>query len=70
MDPARQLAQLGGRRLELCRRLLEQLARAGRILFDAVAREPQAQRQCDEALLRAVMQVSLEGAALGEPDLD
>jgi len=61
MDPARELAQLLECLRELFRRLLERRAYL-RVVSDAARREPQVERQRDEALLRAVVQVALEPA--------
>ena len=65
VDAARQLAQLVERARELGLGLLEQPGnRVGAPLERALG-EPQLQGERDEALLRAVVQVALEAAALG-----
>ena len=43
-------------------RLVEQLGRERRVGLELAAREPQRQRQADEVLLRAVVQVALDPA--------
>ena len=63
VDAARQLAQLGGRGGQVVDRLVEQLAAERRVASALRARQPQRQRQADEALLRAVVQVALEPRA-------
>ena len=60
MDPARELAQLADRLVEVLRRAVEQLPGRLRIVVHARARQPQAQRERDEPLLRAVVQVALD----------
>ena len=62
VDAARQLAQLVGRLRQLRDRLVEQLRRPAGSSLDLRAREPQVQRQRDEPLLRAVVEVALERA--------
>ena len=67
MDAARQLPQL----LERARQLVagrgdEQLG-GGRVGVDPAPRQPQLQGERDEPLLRAVVQVALDPAALGVP---
>src|SRR5919204_333310 len=59
-DPARELAQLGNRRAEL-RLRLRQLRR--RLRFGEL-RQAQRQRETDEPLLRAVVEVALESLSL------
>ena len=63
MDPARQLAQLRERLGELVARLVTSSAAAGSSP-DPVLQQPQLQRDRHEPLLRAVVQVALEPAAL------
>ena len=61
MQAARELAQLAGGCREVLDRLVEQLGGERRIV-ELAAREPQRQRQPDQVLLRAVVQVALEPA--------
>ena len=61
MQAARELAQLAGGRREVLDRLVEQLGGERRVV-ELAAREPQRQRETDEVLLRAVVQVALEPA--------
>ena len=65
MDAARQLAQLRERQRRARRsRVVTQLLRR-RVVADAALEQPQLQRDRDEPLLRAVVQVALEPPALG-----
>ena len=59
MDAARELAQLRERVRELVARGRHELLRGG-VVADAVLQQPELQRDPDEALLRAVVQVALE----------
>ena len=70
MQSARELAQLVQRLGELVARLRRELLRLGRVAADPVLQHPQLQRDGDEALLRAVVEVALEPPALGVPGLD
>ena len=65
MDAARELAQLLQRVRELVARGGHELLGLGGIAADVRADHPQLQRERDEPLLRAVVQVALEPAALG-----
>ena len=69
VDPAGELAQLGERFVELGARAGEHLGGALGIGDRAVAGEPQAQPDRDQALLGAVVEVALEAAAFGEARL-
>ena len=69
MDPARELAQLLERLRQLLAGALERRARLG-LVAAAAGGEPQVERERDEPLLRAVVQVALEPAALGVARLD
>ena len=62
MDAARELAQLGCRRRQVRDRLVEQRARECGVGLELPACEPQRERQADEVLLRAVVEVALEPA--------
>ena len=64
MDAARELAQLLGGARQLRGRLVEQRGRLPGSPSSFDAREPQRQRERDEPLLRAVVEVALEPAAL------
>ena len=70
MDPAGELAQL----FERLRRAAAGARRArrarGRRRLEPASTQAQAQRQRDEALLGAVVEVALEAAALGVAGLD
>ena len=67
VDAAGELAQLGERLVELLHRARRASACAASGSLPAlVARQPQLQAQRDEPLLRAVVQVALEPAALGQ----
>ena len=70
MDPARQLAELLERLRELGAGPGEQLARSGRVAREPRLGEPKRQRERDEPLLRAVVQVALEPPPLGVARLD
>ena len=60
VQPARELAQLGQRRAELLARALDRGVRGRRVLVDQAVGDPQADRERDEPLLRAVVEVALE----------
>ena len=64
MDPAGQLAQLLDREPRLLARLGDQRRGGGRVV-DARLRQPERERQGDQPLLGAVVQVTLDPAALG-----
>ena len=70
VDSASQLAQLLERGIELCAGARQQLLGRERVLVQLGAREPDVERHRDEPLLRPVVQVALEPAALLEPDLE
>src|SRR4051794_31840260 len=71
MQPARELPQLFESLVELLRRALQDLLDRGRWLgLQLRARQPQGQRERDEALLCAVVQVTLELAPLFVARLD
>ena len=63
MDPAGQLAQLGGGRRERLADPLERGTGRLRVALGQAAREPHVQRERDEPLLRAVVEVALDPAA-------
>ena len=69
MDPARELAQLVERELELLLRTLEQLERSPVLLGETVAGEAEREGERDEPLLRAVVEVALEALAVPRPAL-
>ena len=64
VDAARELPQLGERVRQLVADGADE-RRGGRVVADPVAQQPQLQRHPDEPLLRAVVQVALQPAALG-----
>ena len=64
MDAARELAQLLERQCELGARAVEDLRGVARIRRELRLREAQRQRQRDESLLRAVVEVALQPASL------
>ncbi len=64
VEAACELTQLLERELELLRRRVDQLARRPWIVVEPRVRKPQLQRQRDESLLGAVVEVALEPAAL------
>ena len=70
MNPARELAQLLERMAELVARRVEQTRRRRRVGGDLGPRQPQLQRQRDQPLLRAVVQIALQAAALGQAGQD
>ena len=70
MDAAGQLAQLVEALGELLLRCGQELARGGRVLLEHRAGHAQVQRDRDEALLRAVVEVALQPPALGVARLD
>ena len=70
MDPAGQLAQLVEALGELVLRLREQLAGGGRVLAQRRLDQAQVERDGDQPLLRAVVQVALQPPALGVAGLD
>ena len=65
VDAARELAQLLERRRELAARRRHQLLGRGGVAPDVGLDHPQLQRDRDQPLLRAVVQIALEPAALG-----
>ena len=65
MDSARQVAQLLHRELGLLARVGDQRRGGERVRRQARLRHPERQRQRDQPLLRAVVQVTLDPAALG-----
>ena len=64
VEPARELAQLGHRQRELVARRRHELLRR-RVVVDAALQQAQLERDRDEPLLGAVVEVALEPAALG-----
>ena len=60
VDAARELAELGGGVGRSSTRLVEQLARLGGVVVDPRARHAQLERELDQPLLGAVMEVALE----------
>ena len=70
MDAAGELAQLVQRCGELVARLGRELLALGRVAADRALGSTQLQRDGDEALLRAVVEVALEPPALGVAGLD
>ena len=70
VDAARQLAQLVERARELGLRLDEQAEDVVGAALERALGEPQLQRERDEALLGAVVEVALQPAALGVAGLD
>ncbi len=70
MDAARELAQLLERTLQLGRRGLEEPGRGGRIGVELAPRHAELQRERDEPLLSAVVQVALQPAPLTHRHLD
>ena len=69
MDPARELAQLGEPGRQLLGHLLDQRDRL-RLVAHARLQHAQVERQADQLLLRAVVQVALEPAARGVGRID
>ena len=67
-DPAHQLADLGQRLARLLLALADERLRGGRIGVDPLAREAEIDRQPDQSLLGAVVQVPLDPAQLGRLD--
>src|SRR5512133_990287 len=65
MNPVRQLAQLLDRELRLLARLSDQACCARWIAREPRLGEPEHHRQGDQALLRAVVQITLDALALG-----
>ena len=63
MEAAGELAQLGEREDELFAGVREGRACAGRIGVEPRQRDPQRQRERDQALLRTVMEIALEAGA-------
>src|SRR4051812_40394494 len=70
MDAPRELAQLLERALQLGARGLEEPRARGRVGVELALREPELERQRDEPLLRAVVEVALEPPALAHRHLD
>ena len=70
MDAGGEVAQLADRRLRVGERAVDQLAGAGRVGVEALARELQLDHQRHEPLLRAVVEVAAEPAALGVARVD
>ena len=71
MDPVRELAQVGEPGLQVARHLVDELEELGAAgLRGAAARELQHQRGGDEALLRSVVEISLQPPAGGVGRLD
>ena len=64
MEAAGELAQLGERKGELVAGGRQGRARGRRIGVELRLREPQGQRERDQALLRTVVEVALEAAPL------
>ena len=60
VDAAGELAQLGGGGGQVVDRLVEQLGRERRVGVELAAREPQREREADEVLLGAVVEVALD----------
>ena len=67
MDAGGEVAQFADRGLRVGERAVDQLASAGRVGVEALARELQLDHQRHEPLLRAVVEVAAEPAALGVP---
>ena len=70
MDPARELAELFERLRKLVRGLAEETIRLLGVVLDARLREAEHERERDEPLLGAVMEVALEAAPLDVAGLD
>ena len=70
MDAAGELAQLLEGELELAPGGIEQLARERRVAVELAPREAQLDRERDEPLLGAVVEVALEAPALEHRDVD
>ena len=70
VDAAGQLAQLGGRLVELLHRLVEQLGGRRRVGVELVAGQAQVHGQRHQPLLGAVVEVALDPAPLGVAGLD
>ena len=70
MQPARQLAQLRERLLELRADRAKQRARLRRIAVELAFGQADGERQADEPLLGAVVKVALQATALGVAGLD
>ena len=68
MDAARQLAQLAERLAQLLAGAVEQRGGGGGVVLELGAGQLHLQRERDEALLRAVVQVALQAAALGQAE--
>jgi hypothetical protein len=64
METAGELAQLLEREGELVAGIHEDRAGAGRIGIELRMREPQGERDRDQALLRTVVEIALQAAAL------
>ena len=63
MEAAGELAQLGERKGKLVAGVREGRARGRRIGVELRQRDPQRQRERDQALLRTVMEIALEAGA-------
>ena len=63
MNPARQLAQLAGGLSQFADGVVHELPSVLRIGLDRLTREPQVERERNQALLGAVVQITLEAAA-------
>src|SRR6185312_9906635 len=69
MSATRELAELLERAVELAAGGVEQPPADHRVVLELAPREPELQRQRDEALLGAVVEVALQAAALAHRDL-
>ena len=69
MDPACEVAQLSERLAELAPGLVDRALRLG-VVLEALLEEPELEREGDETLLGAVVEVALEPAPLGVARLD
>ncbi len=70
VDAAGELAQLGGRLVELRKGFVQQLAGRGRVVVELAAHQAQAHGQRHQPLLGAVVEVALDPAAFLVPGLD
>src|SRR5207244_5537597 len=70
VDAARELAQLLERLRELRARAVEERGRAVGVVAELAAGEAERERERDEALLRAGVEVPLQPPPLGVPGLD
>ena len=64
MEPAGQLAKLGQGERQLLGGGRQRRAGGGGVAVERTLRDPQGERERDQALLRAVVQVALEAAAI------